>query len=383
MELDALADAIDRLAGASPQATADPESLLALERQLARLDAVVARAVAAFDASRAWAPDGARTAVSWLATRGRLARHDAKRQLRLGRAARHLPEFAQAWTSGEISGAHVDVVAPLLRDATHDALSRDEHMLAVQSRSLSHTAFVRATAYWAQLADPDGTEERAEERRARRDVQLSESFGGTWLGRLTLDPISGSIVAAELGRLEQVLFEADWADARQRLGREPRTDDLSRTGGQRRADALVEMATRSRTMPSDGRRPAPLFSVLVGYETLRGRVSELASGTVLAPGSLARWIDRADIERAVFAPGRRVEVSVRARLFTGATRRAIELRDRACTHPCCEQPAPSCEVDHVVPFASGGETTQENGRLLCGFHNRLRNDRPPPAAAAT
>ncbi|MHB1598997.1 MAG: HNH endonuclease signature motif containing protein [Acidimicrobiales bacterium] len=97
---------------------------------------------------------------------------------------------------------------------------------------------------------------------------------------------------------------------------------------------------------------------------------------------LDAWIDQADIERAVFAPGRRVEVSVRARLFTGATRRAIELRDRACTHPYCEEPAPSCEVHHVIPFASGGETTQENGRLLCGFHNRLRNDRPPAAAAA-
>ena len=27
-----------------------------------------------------------------------------------------------------------------------------------------------------------------------------------------------------------------------------------------------------------------------------------------------------------------------------------------------------------------GPTTQENGRLLCPFHNRLRNQRPPPAA---
>lgn len=30
--------------------------------------------------------------------------------------------------------------------------------------------------------------------------------------------------------------------------------------------------------------------------------------------------------------------------------------------------------------AEGGLTTQENGRLLCGYHNRLRNEepRPPP-----
>ncbi len=45
-----------------------------------------------------------------------------------------------------------------------------------------------------------------------------------------------------------------------------RIDELARTSGQRRADALVEMATRSRTAPAEGIRPAPLFSVFVSYE---------------------------------------------------------------------------------------------------------------------
>jgi hypothetical protein len=31
-----------------------------------------------------------------------------------------------------------------------------------------------------------------------------------------------------------------------------------------------------------------------------------------------------------------------------------------------------------VPYAEGGPTTQENGRLLCGFHNRLRSQWPKP-----
>ena len=66
---------------------------------------------------------------------------------------------------------------------------------------------------------------------------------------------------------------------------------------------------------------------------------------------------------------------MRARLFTGGTRRAIELRDRICTHPYCYEPAENCQADHIEPYAVGGPTTQENGRLLCGFHNRLRNQR--------
>ena len=58
--------------------------------------------------------------------------------------------------------------------------------------------------------------------------------------------------------------------------------------------------------------------------------------------------------------------------------RAIELRDRECTHHYCDVPAPSCQVDHIVPFSAGGPTVEENGRLLCAFHNRLRNGRQPP-----
>jgi hypothetical protein len=200
---------------------------------------------------------------------------------------------------------------------------------------------------------------------------------------MTLDPISGTIVSNELKRLEQVLFEEDWAEARERLGCDPGVDDLKRTPGQRRADALVEMATRSRMAPADGKRPAPLFSVLVGYETLYGRICEIENGIVIAPGSLMPYMEAAYFERAVFTPANRIDVSVRSRFFTGGTRRAIELRDRMCTHPYCYEPAENCEADHIETWGSGGKTTQENGRLLCGFHNRMRNqrERPPPAAA--
>jgi hypothetical protein len=274
----------------------------------------------------------------------------------------------------------VDVVASLRNEATEETLARDESMLVDQARSLRFDRFIRAAAYWSQFADPDSADQAAERRRARRDVYLAKSFGGMWLGAITLDPISGSIVSQELERLEAELFEADWAEAREALGREPNLLHLSRTPAQRRADALVEMATRSRTCPHDGRRPAPLFTVLVGYETLHGRICELADGTVLTPDSLLRWLDQADLERVVFAPGRRVEVSATTRLFSGATRRAIEVRDRECIHPYCDVPASSCQCDHVQPWAEGGPTTQENGRLLCPFHNRLRNQRPPPAA---
>ncbi len=172
------------------------------------------------------------------------------------------------------------------------------------------------------------------------------------------------------------------------------------------------MATRSKSCPRNARRPAPLFTVLVDYETLHGRICQLENGTVVPPGSLLPWLDGADVERAAFGPGRRVEIGAKARLFagadgrvtsadleratfgpgprtevdpkdrffTGATRRAIEVRDRKCTHPFCDVTAPFCQADHIQPWALGGPTTQENG-LLCPSHNGQRNERPPPVAA--
>ena len=138
-------------------------------------------------------------------------------------------------------------------------------------------------------------------------MYLEASFAGRWLGKITLDPIAGAIVGGELERLEGELFEADWAEARTELGRDPAVGELGRTPGQRRADALVEMATRSRTAPEGGRRPAPLFSVLVDYPTLAGRVCELAQGMAVTPGSLLPWLDAALVRAGrvrTRAPGR-------------------------------------------------------------------------------
>jgi hypothetical protein len=269
-------------------------------------------------------------------------------------------------------------MAGLRNPTTEEALARDEEMLVAQASTLTYRDFERATKYWNQMADPDGVEDDAEKAKGRRDVSLVPSYGGMYFGRMTLDPISGAIVAEELERIEHELFQSDWADARADLGRDPHLADLARTSRQRRADALVEMATRSKMAPSNGQRPGFLLTVLVGYETFHGRCCQLANGTVISPGSLLHLLDETYIERAVHTPGGRVEVSEKARLFTGATRRAIEIRDRECVHPYCDVRAKDAQADHIVPFSADGPTHQENGRILCGFHNRLRLKRSPP-----
>jgi hypothetical protein len=390
MELEKLAEALEAVMASGPQNYADGESIQELHRLESMLESFTTEATSAFEAGEEWAADGAKTAASWISSRCRVPRAAAKRRVRLGRTLRHLPACAQAWREGAIGTDAVGAIASARRHRTEAAMARDEEMLVSQAADMGFEDFYRALSYWKQLADPDGAEATDEERKASRNVFLESSYNGMWLGQMTMDPVSGSIVAAELNRLEHELFEADCAEAKERLGRTGRLDELARTSGQRRSDALVEMAARSATAPADGIRPAPLFSVFVGYETLQGRICELENGTVLHPSALEPWMDSAYFERAIFSPGNRIDVSVRARLFSGGTRRAIELRDRICTHPHCYEPADNCQVDHIRTYADGGPTTQDNGRLLCGFHNRLRNQReqkgdqrqrPPPSAA--
>ena len=160
--------------------------------------------------------------------------------------------------------------------------------------------------------------------------------------------------------IERELFEADWADAKARLDRDPTILDLARTPAQRRADALVEMATRARTAPVGGRRPAPLFTVVVGLETLIGPILELFNRTMLTPGHVAPHLTDADVERVVFdSPSRVLDVGAQRRFFTGALRRAIEIRDRTCFHPSCDEVPQRPEIDHIHDAAKGGPTTQD------------------------
>ncbi|HZU80110.1 MAG TPA: DUF222 domain-containing protein [Acidimicrobiales bacterium] len=380
VHLQGLVDAVDAFLEEDADQYGHRRSVELMQRTIARLQARQSQMLAAFVESKEWADDGAFDAAMWLATVCRVPKGKAREQIATARRLNQAPRFAEAWLAGEVNGDHFGVVRRLLKPPTEDHFVRDEEELLRHAKTLRFEDFTRIVDYWRQHADPDGTEERELERQNRREVSLAASYEGMYLGRITLDPISGSIVFREHNRITEEFFQADWAEAKERLGHDPLVDDLRRTPAQRRADALVEMATRSATCPADGRRPAPLFSVFVGYETLHGRICELAEGIVLAPGSLLPWFDQAYVERAVFTPSGRVEVSAAARFFSGATRRAIELRDRRCTYEFCDVPLERCQCDHVVPFSEGGPTTQENGRLLCPFHNRRRNPRPPPAA---
>ena len=371
---------LDALAGADLG-----ELLVRCQRARAQLEAAEAKVLARWDVEKGWAADGAKSGGAWLAWRCRLPMPVANQRLRHARAMRELPAVADAWAAAEIDRSHVATLLGARNPRTEEAFAIDHKELLDQARTKRFSEFKRSCDMWRNLADQDGAEQDAEEGRKGREVHLSQTLGGQWYGRMALDPISGAIVDTTLSMIEQELYDADRAEAKARLGRDPFVFELGRTPAQRRADALVEMAIRARTAPKDGRRPAPLFSVVVGYETFAGPTCELWNRTVVTPGTLVPWLAEADVERVVFdGPSRVVDVGATRRFFRGALRRAIEVRDRTCFHDTCDDVPQRPEIDHIAEAAKGGPTTQDNGRLGCGFHNRLRNkrvigsDRDPP-----
>jgi len=379
MSLGTLIAAIDELVAEGPAAFCDRDVIVELKRQVARLEAVDALATDAFDMSGAWGGDLARSSIYWLAAKTNQAKPTLNRQLTFGRAMRRLPAAAEAWLSGNLTGDHMAVLVNACNPRTVDAMGDDEAMLVGQAKTLWFSQFAKAVRYWSAVNDADGCEADHDKHVNDRRASLSQTLNGRWYGQMSFDAISGAIIDKVLRDIEQDLFVDDWADAKARLGRDPKTDELGRTPTQRRADSVVEMAVRAAGLPEGARKPQPLFTVLVGYETFHGPICELANGAVVTPGALASWITQADIERVVFdAPSRVVDVGVHQRLFTGATRRAIEVRDRRCYHPYCDVNADKCQVDHIIPWSHGGPTTLANGRLACGFHNRARNTNPPP-----
>jgi len=333
------------------------EAVIALAQQRDRLAAAHARLLARWDGRQVWQNDGSRSAVARLARDTRCFAGTARNELRRARRLSELPSTAAAGLDNTISLDQVDLITRADQPWRHAHLLADEAQLVQWCSELSASASARLVTYWANRIDSEVAHDSDPGDHANR-VHVSDTLDGTVVLNGVLDPLGGAAFANELRHLAEQVRRADLQAG------------VSRSPAQRRAAALVEMAIRSASAPADGRRPRPLFTVQLGDDSFE-RLCETGAGAVIAPGALVPWLGTADLETVLFdGPSTVLSVSSR-RSFTGALRRAIEVRDRHCQHPSgCEVPADQCDVDHVVPFAQGGSTDQFNGRLQCPTHNR-------------
>ena len=151
-----------------------------------------------------------------------------------------------------------------------------------------------------------------------------------------------------------------------------------RDRAQRLADALVELAAHrldQGDVPARASQRSHL-QVTTTLATLQGLAgspgAELDGGAPIPDATVQRLACDATITRvlldAEFRGHRRGPLAAGR---AGATRRALNVRDRGCRWPGCERPASWTAAHHIVHWVRGGGTDMRNLVLLCHRHHWL------------
>jgi hypothetical protein len=182
--------------------------------------------------------------------------------------------------------------------------------------------------------------------------------------------LSGLLPLAEALTLDA--FLTDCADATN-PGNPRGVDDAGRSHAARRVDALLDLNTGTSTSPS------VQINVTVAATTLLGvddEPAEVVTPTLAlsVPAEVARDLAACGTWRRILTDptGNVTDVGTRTYRPSAGIARRVRARDATCVFPGCTTPAENCDLDHVVPFARGGETTAENLAPECRHHHRLK-----------
>ena len=118
------------------------------------------------------------------------------------------------------------------------------------------------------------------------------------------------------------------------------------------------------------------LQVTASLETVRGLMGasggELEFAGPVPTATVQRLACDATITRVVLGTDSAVvDVGRARRLPSGATRKALQVRDRGCAWPNCDRPASWTAAHHVHHWAHGGATDLANLVLLCHRHHWL------------
>ena len=276
--------------------------------------------------------------------------------------------------------------------------SRPKPPCSTRPKRLTYRQFKQVVRRFQELADPDEHDKQSAKAEAERELHVSSTIDGKYRVDGWLDPERGGEITAELARLEQILFEQDWAEARARVGDGATEADLLRTAKQRRVDAWLEMCRRSANYDTDGPDPKgkAVINIHVDHTTWIDTIARLADASVPHEPDVEDWANRycelddrtplhplqmmniaLDAEiRVIIEHGAELHYGRTRRVFSGMLADAIRARDRECAMPGCGLPASRCQIDHITEWHDLGETNVDNGQCLCAFHNRWKHANP-------
>jgi hypothetical protein len=271
------------------------EEALELQPQLDRLHGGWLQRLAAVDARGAAGAEQDRrfgSTASWLRVRLRMAATTAATQVRTARALFRgpLPASGAALMAGEISAVHAEVLAASTLHVPDQAIQAAEPTLLDSARRLDPTGLRKVVSHLQYTVDPDGADAAAQRRYERRGMWFTTTIDRMVVVRGILPPEAGQIVQ---GALEPLARPADAAD--------------TRSGGQRTADALTEMARRQL---ESGRLPLtagvrPQLTVIVDLPASTTRTASTAWTACTASTAWTAWrVGRAGWVGRWAGPGR-------------------------------------------------------------------------------
>lgn len=319
-----------------------------------------------------------RDSTAWLCNELRLAGGDARARVQLARECDLLSAPLASVCEEELRFEHVRAMSTALRPLR--LLPQEQEnavpLLHQLARSADPARVRGAGRRIREMVDPDGALREHDRQFERRHLTLSPLLDGMTAIEGTLDAEGSATLAAALAPL---MVPADTTDAR--------------SAGQRRADALVEIASlalRSDQLPElsgsvctvDIVVPLP---ALAGPEGSRrraegmGTVHDAPGGpTTLARDSVERLMCDSRIGRVLLGPDdATLDLGRRVRLFSPDQRRALTVRDGGCRFPGCTRPPRYTDAHHVVSWIDGGPTDLSNAMLLCRWHHTLVHRGPP------
>ncbi|MFC6707895.1 HNH endonuclease signature motif containing protein [Flexivirga alba] len=195
------------------------------------------------------------------------------------------------------------------------------------------------------------------------------------------ESLSWSTTATGMTRLVAELSPANAAILKEAINAKSAPRPAKPTDPTGNTDAPDESAAAKGGRGASGARAAAGDGVQAGaatvlltmglQELLKGHGATTSTGDVLDAGAARRFACTADLIPVVLGgPSQPLDVGRRERLATKAIRVAVILRDGGCSFPGCDRPPGFCEIHHVTPWWTGGETSLSNSTLLCGRHHQ-------------
>lgn len=336
---------------------------------------------------------GAVDTAGWLRSVTGVSRRQALARARTAIALEQLPVVGESLAEGRITQGHAQVLTqvalpadvnlsidadldfPTTARRIAEAARNDQDELVRAAESMNVEEYRRFLRRWADLEAGDDGAERDLQQRQRRSVTTFEADDGMRGVRGLLPADQFAMFENELRRLAEARWRAEHPDA----------DGVPATAlscPQRNADALEDMARRSRQLGDNNAEPLGSHidvMVLIDAETLRHGMHEhsrceLDDTTPISPVAARRLLCDADVLTAALdRPSLKLDLGYSRRSASASQRRALIARDRTCTAPGCDRPHWMCEIHHRNPWAKGGPTNLENLTLLCSKHHHLHH----------